>query len=438
MLDQPEGRFYQLSMDQVLSIPMKQALRLLMFTLAVILTVSSLSLLAFRYQLLNADMYERALSRSGIYTSVTSIVVTKTTAYLTGLQKQYVASVATDRHQNGSATQFAPVIVWALNSVIEDGTSKIVNQVADTVSFTSILQRGTRRVIHTSTAWLADKQPDPPLLGYLPDKQEVESMKKEGVVPYIVNNVREQSGLANLPPCASPQDVANNLKLITQGKASQLTCYSPSIRSAINSGAAAVRPAVQDSQLADSVNGFLAQYQLKPLAEDLYNSLLTLSVYRQNIYTLKSYVQQSRTWALWALLGSFICLAIGLLLSKGKERMRSALSVYAVSGATMAVGASAYMLVATQYVQTHIPITFARLSDPAITFAQRQEFRESVVTAASMIARDAGMLVFIIGFIMLMLAVAGFSSLKVYSDPEAVASLGDRPSSVSLKKKGKK
>ena len=105
MLDQPEGRFYQLSMDQVLSIPMKQALRLLMFTLAVILTVSSLSLLAFRYQLLNADMYERALSRSGIYTSVTSIVVTKTTAYLTGLQKQYVASVATDRHQNGSATQ---------------------------------------------------------------------------------------------------------------------------------------------------------------------------------------------------------------------------------------------------------------------------------------------------------------------------------------------
>jgi hypothetical protein len=381
---------------------------------AILFTVISLSVLTVRAQLLNPQMYTDALEESGVYSSISDILETKTTSYLISAQKQLVSTIADSYNPENQVVQkLEPVVVLFLDSLIDRETEKAVSQVFEKLQVESALKNGSAGVITYSVDWLAGIREDPKFLSYIPDPERLTEIKDQGAVPFFVSQVKQDIGVEDLPPCETVTQVTQNLSTIAQGKISDVTCYSPEIKAVVERGAEVAAPKIAQTQLAMTVNDYLEKYQIRTLVEDLFNSLLNIAYLKQDLYQLREYVIQSKEWAVNGFIISLIMLVIGLILTE-KRRIKTLFTVYLVSGISMTVWAVFNMMSLSYLVNKSMPNNLALITDPAISTAQKIALANSIRQAGAYIAQDlvSGMLT--IGLLMVAVSLGGLIVVKIF------------------------
>ena len=367
---------------------MKMWLRYITLILAVILATEGLTLLAISRQVLNPKLYTQALDQSKVYTITADILTTKATAYLIEVEKQFVADLAArSQPQNQTVAKIEPVAVWFLNSIIERQTGQVVQSVSASLEIDKTLLNLSDRGITAFILWLKGQRPDPKIFAYIPDPQNVEAVRSEGVVPFIAKQIQQNAGIADLPACSDNSQVVQNLKLVTQGKVSEITCYSPEIRTILDKTATAVAPKIAQTQLAINIQGWLKQYHLKEIADDLFNLILKVSQIKQNLYQFREAISLSLTVA-WGSLGLALMLTvIGLILTE-KRRLRTFFLTYLWVGGLMVLGSLIYMVTATQVIARSFPRNLQILSDPSVGADQKTQLVVALKMAATLIVKN--------------------------------------------------
>jgi F0F1-type ATP synthase assembly protein I len=232
------------------------------------------------------------------------------------------------------------------------------------------------------------------------------------VVAFIAKQAASNMGLASLPACTSTKEITQNLSLVAQGKVNEISCYSPEVRTVLEKAAGVAAPKIAQSQLAQQLDALLTKYQFKAITNDIFNAVLSISKFKQNLYTLRDVVAQSRTRAMQMLGISFLLLIAGLLLTE-RRRLKTFFLTYLWAGGIMTMGAFIYVYAAYQSISRNMPIRVLAISDPAVSEAQKLALTKSLETAAAMIARGMMQYTLYAGLILVMGSLLGLSILFI-------------------------
>lgn len=367
---------------------MKNFFRYLSLVIAMLLTVGGLSTLAIREQVLKPDVYNQALNQAGVYPAIEDILVTKTAAYIETAAKQVVAQLSNQINpQREAVARLEPLAVWYLNDLVSRQTTPLVAEAAKNLQVTNNMQALTEQGVNYTVGWLAGTQPDPKFMAYIPEPEQLEAVKTEGAIPFVARQLKTEMGLEDLPPCESALEGANNLRLITSGRANEINCQSEEIRMAIARTAQVIKPQIAKTQLAITLESYVEKYQIKTLVDNVFEAVMDLSVFKQELMTFKAnlaLVEQQAQRALW---GSLIFLAIGLVLTE-KKRLRTLFLTYMWVGILMLVSAGGYTVAASQAVARAMPDRLIKITDPAISVAQNERLAKALETAVILVVED--------------------------------------------------
>lgn len=367
---------------------MKRFFRWLALAMVVVMTAGSLSTLAIREQLLKPEVYNQALIQAGVYPAIEDILVTKTAAYVEAAAKQAVGQLANQiTPEREVLVRLEPLAVWYLNDLVERQTTPLVAQAARNWRLADNIQAVAEKGVTYGVNWMAGTQPDPKFLAYIPEPEQLKAVRAEGAVPFVVKQLKAEMGIEDLPPCEGLAEAATNLKLVAGGRANEISCQSEEIRAAVTRAGQIIAPQIAKTQLALTLESYIEKYQIRTLANDLFNALLDVSIYKQELMAVRANLAMVQEQAQKALWGSLVFLIIGLGLTE-KKRLKTFFVTYLGVGLLMIIGAGMYTLAATNAVAQAMPERLLRISDPVISPAQNERLAGALETAVLLVVKD--------------------------------------------------
>ncbi|NQT29163.1 MAG: hypothetical protein HQ596_01190 [Candidatus Saganbacteria bacterium] len=319
---------------------MKKTFKYIVATLAVILTVSSISLYTVRHRLLDPNTYTNALENSGIYQEIGDLLAEQITKKLVAIEKKAVSELDITKNDNFANN----LLFWTVNSVIESQTGPLVKYALDTIGVEQLLQKASKIPIQYTLEWLSGKRDTPFFIKYMPTKAELDAVRNIRFNDVVVLITRRALNIDNLPQCKNNKETVASLSAIRKGNILDIACTTPEIDPLINLKISGLIPKELTKAVEGPVQKFIAETNLQPVIDQAYAIAVEIDGQRASLLALRQRVALLKHLAVWMFILSLIA-AISAVVLAEKKRVRFLAQLYFIGGLIIcAVGALGYLV----------------------------------------------------------------------------------------------
>lgn len=311
-------------------------LRYIYLSVAIILSSLSIVSLSIWYKLMDQNLYSDALTKSGIYEVTSQIIEDKTTLALLNLQNELLVRMGLF-NENSENPILNSVLVWGVSTFLEDATSDLVTNVYKNVGLQNYLTDVGNNMINSTISWLKGDSPDPEFFSYIPEPEDIKILSEAKISDFIYAGAIQAIGINKLPLCTSDLDVNSNLQLLRQRNILKLTCTNDLISSAASGVVEEIIPKETLMTAEESVQGFLSEFGLDKLLDQMLEVVLFTSVLKQNAIDFRDFIQTVKDLSILAFLTAIPFLGLGLYVTKHGKRIRTLLQSCLLIGVIVAV-----------------------------------------------------------------------------------------------------
>jgi hypothetical protein len=314
-----------------------------------------------RQNVLTPAIYISAFQDANLYENTTAIIEYKAADLLITAQQALLNSLLERLQSNFETPAFVQqTLLVLINQAITQETQKIVETISNNIQLNKTIQNTSESGITFFIGWLKGEQPDPVFFKYIPTPEQITAVRQEGIASFLLES--------------SPLQIATGSGVIS-------------------------------NQVENSINGFLNQYQLSDIVNSVFDFATVVSQNVQNLYALRTFVQESLAWTYWGFAAGTISLMLGVIVTSW-NRVRTLLITLLATGAVLAANAYGSVLYLTTTIQTILPKPTEMTGLTDIPVQLRLNFIDSINAAAQYIIYNVFATALYVG-----LAIAGIALL---------------------------
>lgn len=366
---------------------MKTFFRWATLVLGIGITWWGITLLSVREQALKPATYTQALNEAGVYTSFAQVLEEKAAGVITVYSKELVTTIAQNRTEAGTATPLQPVLVWALNTIVDQQSGTVAERIFNALQIDTVLSKNAEEIITNSLSWLRGETAEPSWWKHIPSDETVTIARNEGLATLITSSAAASLSIGNRPLCTSQEQVTANRQRIIRGQLSQVDCVSPEFENLTRTVTSTILPQLVPETTKNTIEVFLTRYNLKAFLEDVYSTINQINQIRNQLIGLRTAIERTYTVG-WLLLfvGSVLILT-GIFLTTTK-RLQTAIWTVIALGALLSVMALLYYGIGYKLAMDYLPRVTLVMKDPNISLMAKTALASSIEEAVLIIIRQ--------------------------------------------------